>query len=441
MKSLKELLKENNHNALLAYIHEHEAYDFADEVDDLDDNELSELLQSLPDIEVAHLLEESDDEERLRIALMLDEHRFLMIINDMSDDDIVDILSDFNIGKRKKLLDQMKKEDRDIITGLLQYPDESAGGLMTTAYIALREERTVAEGLKRIVEIAPKTEQLQTIYVVDDKNNLCGSVDLRKLLTSPRTAKLLEIMSPHPISIEAEADQEEAAKLVARYDLNTLPVVTHGQLLGVITVDDIIDVIIQESDEDLLKLYGVNEEETLESTLFESVKMRLPWLLVNLLTAFLASSVVKLFEDTISQVVALSAIMTIISGMGGNAGSQTMSIVVRHLARETVNSTEGRRALFKEIFAGIINGAINGIVTSIVVYIIYHNVFLSLIVIVAMIGNMVVAGIFGFLVPVCLKMMHQDPAVASSIFVTTATDVLGFFIFLALAKLFLPLLI
>ena len=164
-------------------------------------------------------------------------------------------------------------------------------------------------------------------------------------------------------------------------------------------------------------------------------------MLVNLLTAFLASSVVKLFEDTISQVVALSAIMTIISGMGGNAGSQTMSIVVRHLARETVNSTEGRRALFKEIFAGIINGAINGIVTSIVVYIIYHNVFLSLIVIVAMIGNMVVAGIFGFLVPVCLKMMHQDPAVASSIFVTTATDVLGFFIFLALAKLFLPLLI
>ena len=243
------------------------------------------------------------------------------------------------------------------------------------------------------------------------------------------------------ITIDAMADQEEAAALVARYNLNALPVVSYGQLLGVITVDDIIDVIIEEYDEDMLRLAGANEEETVDSPLMDTVRMRLPWLLVNLVTAFLASLVVKLFESTIEQVVALSAIMTIVSGMGGNAGSQTMAIVVRHLSKERISAAEGRRDLAKEMVAGVINGAANGLVTGIVVYLIYHNAYLSLIVFAAMIGNMVIAGTFGFLVPVVLKSLHQDPAVASSIFVTTATDVLGFFLFLGLARVFLPLLV
>jgi magnesium transporter len=247
-------------------------------------------------------------------------------------------------------------------------------------------------------------------------------------------------MKANIISIGPYEDQEEAARLVARYDLNSLPVVSGDRLLGVITVDDIIDVIIDEYDEDMLLLAGANQEETLSSTLMTTVRMRLPWLLVNLLTAFLASLVVRVFEGTIEQVVALSAIMTIVSGMGGNAGSQTMAIVVRHLSKEGLAKGELLRALRKEILAGALDGLVNGVVTGVVVTVIYGNPWLSVVVLVAMMGNMVIAGASGLLVPVVLRQCGQDPAVASSIFVTTATDVLGFLFFLGLAQMMLPLL-
>ena len=242
------------------------------------------------------------------------------------------------------------------------------------------------------------------------------------------------------VSVDPYADQEEAANLVARYDLNSIPVVSGGQLLGVITVDDIIDVIIDEYDEDMLRLAGASSEESLDSPLFFSVRMRLPWLLVNLATAFLASFVVAAFEGTIERVAALAAIMTIVSGMGGNAGSQTMAIVVRYLSREGISGRETLTALVKEMLAGTINGAAVGMVTGVVVAGMYHNPYLSVIVLAAMVGNMVIAGTAGLLVPVALKACKQDPAVSSSIFVTTATDVLGFLLFLGLARMFLPLL-
>ena len=228
---------------------------------------------------------------------------------------------------------------------------------------------------------------------------------------------------------------------MAKYDINALPVVGAGVLLGVITVDDVIDVIIEEYDEDLLHLAGASAEETLATPLMGTVRMRLPWLLVNLVTAFAASLVVRAFEGTIEQVVALSAIMTVVSGMGGNAGSQTMAIVVRHLSKADVTHRELGLGLTKEAVAGAMDGAVNGLVTGAVVAFVYGNPFLSLVAFAAMVGNMVIAGVFGFLVPVVLKACRQDPAVASSIFVTTATDVLGFLLFLGLAQLALPLLL
>jgi magnesium transporter len=333
----------------------------------------------------------------------------------------------------------MKNSDRQIITNLLQYPEDSAGGLMTTDYIALREDFTVYDGLIKIREISPKTEMIETIYVINSARQLIGCIDLRKLLTAKRDTVIGTIMEDQVISVLPETDQEEAAHLVSRYDLNAIPVVSSSkQILGIITVDDVIDVIVEEYDEDMLQMAGVNAEENLESTWKESLRMRLPWLIVNLATAFLASFTVSLFQDTISKVVALSAVMTIISGMGGNAGTQTMSILVRALSQQDISWKDALRPLGKELVVGILNGAACGVVTSVVVYFMYHNIFLSLIVIMAMIGNLIVSAFFGFLVPVVLKKLHADPAVASSIFVTTATDVLGFFIFLGLASLFLP---
>ena len=214
-----------------------------------------------------------------------------------------------------------------------------------------------------------------------------------------------------------------------------------GSILGIITVDDIIDVIIEEYNDDILELGGVSSEENLNTTLTKSIRLRLPWLLVNLATAFLASLTVKAFEGTIAQVVALSATMTIVTGMGGNAASQTQSILVRQLSQDDISLKKYSKAFWKEIFLGLINGAINGLVTGVIVSLVYKNMFLGVIIFIAMIGNLIVAGVFGFLVPVVLKRLGVDPAVSSSIFVTTATDVLGFFIFLGLAQLFLPVLV
>ncbi|MDY2837036.1 MAG: magnesium transporter, partial [Bilifractor sp.] len=278
--------------------------------------------------------------------------------------------------------------------------------------------------------------------VTDRTHRLTGTVDLRDLLSSPGSKLIRDIMHDNVIYVTPEVDQEEVAKLVSRYDLQAIPVVSaKKQLLGIITVDDVIDVIIQEHDEDMLQMAGVSSEESLKTSLGQSIRFRLPWLLVNLATAFLASFTVKAFESTINKVVALSAIMTIVSGMGGNAGTQTMSVLVRELSHNKITFAEAMKGFFKEILLGIINGAANGLVTGVIVWLIYGNFYLGVIVFIAMIGNMIVAGVFGFLVPVVLDKIHADPAVASSIFVTTATDVLGFFIFLGLARLTLPLLL
>jgi magnesium transporter len=439
LKELRALIEEGDHEKLSTFIGLFQPIDFAEMVGELDDTETAGLCALLEEDELASLMEQAEDKERIRIAKTLNDERLLSAMEYMQKDDIVDMLGDFPIGRRKQVIRLMKNSDRQIITNLLQYPEDSAGGLMTTDYIALREDFTVYDGLIKIREISPKTEMIETIYVINSARQLIGCIDLRKLLTAKRDTVIGTIMEDQVISVLPETDQEEAAHLVSRYDLNAIPVVSSSkQILGIITVDDVIDVIVEEYDEDMLQMAGVNAEENLESTWKESLRMRLPWLIVNLATAFLASFTVSLFQDTISKVVALSAVMTIISGMGGNAGTQTMSILVRALAQQDISWKDALRPLGKELVVGILNGAACGVVTSVVVYFMYHNIFLSLIVIMAMIGNLIVSAFFGFLVPVVLKKLHADPAVASSIFVTTATDVLGFFIFLGLASLFLP---
>ena len=419
-----------------------EPIDFAQMAEDFDDDTLKRVLSLLSDENRAKVFEEAEDDFRLRMAKLTDNKSLLNTFEHMQKDDIVDLLGDFPTGRRKEVLDLMKTDDRQIITKLLNYPEDSAGGIMTTAYLSLNENLTISQGLQKIREIAPRTEVIETIYVTDAQHRLTGSLDLRELLSTAKTETIRSIMDPGVIYVTPEVDQEEVAKKVSRYDLNSIPVVNaKKQLLGIITVDDVIDVIIEEHDEDMLQMAGVSSEERLNTSLGQSIRFRLPWLLVNLATAFLASFTVKMFESTINKVVALSAIMTIVSGMGGNAGTQTMSVLVRELSHNKITAAEAVKGFFKEILLGIIDGAVNGVVTGVAVYFIYGNVYLGVNVLVAMIGNMIVAGVFGFLVPLVLDKIHADPAVASSIFVTTATDVLGFFIFLGLATIFMPLLL
>jgi magnesium transporter len=336
----------------------------------------------------------------------------------------------------------MKQDDALVVKNLLGYDKESAGGIMTTEYLLLNKNLTTTEALKKIKTIAPDTEIIDTIFVSDDSKKLVGSVDLRDILSSDDDKILEELMDDNIVKVTSDVDQEIVAQQVAKYDLTVIPVINkNGILIGIITVDDIIDVIEAENTEDLYKMHGVDEEERSDTTLMQSIKSRMPWMFINLATAFLATFTVAMFEDVIAQVAALAAAMPIVAGMGGNAGTQTLSIVIRGIALGEIDFKDNWKLLFKEAMVGIINGAATGLVTGFILYLMYGNYYLGMIIFFAMILNLLIAGMFGFLIPLSLQSLGIDPALASAIFLTTVTDVFGFFVFLGLARSFLIYLI
>ncbi|MDD4319919.1 MAG: magnesium transporter, partial [Acidaminococcaceae bacterium] len=269
------------------------------------DAELLYLCQLLKNEKLADILEHAEETLQIRLMRILDNNRIIKLMRFMSKDNIVDILGDMPVKNRKEIVRLMQFGEQKIIQELLGYAEDTAGGIMTTEYISFRQELTVAETLQKIREIAPKTEEINTIFVLNGMKQLVGTVALRDMLLAKDTAMLADIMHKNVISVEPEADQEEVARLVSKYDLPVIPVVSKRKgLLGIITVDDIIDVIVEEHTEDMLRLGGVSKEENIASSLLDSVRMRLPWLIVNLLTAFLAAFTVSMFESTISRVVA-----------------------------------------------------------------------------------------------------------------------------------------
>lgn len=416
--------------------------DIAKSLGDYEDNQIQKLCKNLNNEKLAMILEQADEDSQIRIMDYLTDSKALSIFKYMQKDDIVDILGILKVGRTKELMNLMKFGDRAIIKQLLGYRDDCAGGIMTTEYIALSGKLTIKEAFEKLKIISPRTEFIDTFFVTDITKKLIGTIDIRTMLSSDENEVLNNIADKNFKYVEPEVDQEEVALMASKYDLTVIPVLNKNKgLLGIITIDDILDVMEEEQTEDVLKMGGVAKEENLNTSLLESVKLRLPWLFVNLITAFLASLTIKSFEDVISQVVALSSIMSIVTGMGGNAGTQTVAIIIRNIAMGKVELKDAWHLIGKEILLGIIDGAGIGIITAIVVYLIYGNMYLGLIILLAMIGNLVVAGFSGLLIPLILNKLHIDPALSSSIFLTTATDVLGFFIFLSFAKIFLPFLV
>jgi len=416
--------------------------DIAEIFDIFEDHEIIKFYSMVDHEYMAKVFEELDDEIQIRLVELLDLKNIIKLFDFMANDDIADILGILRIDDKKKLLNLMKKGEYKDLETLLGYAEDSAGGIMTTEYIALKASLTTEEAINKIKKIGPKTEIIESIFVIDNFKKLIGIVDIRDILIAENEIKLEDIMEQNIISVTPEVDQEEVSLIVSKYDLEIIPVVSKkNKILGIITIDDIIDVIVEENTEDMLKMGGVSHEETVNSSFFMSVKRRLPWLFINLGTAFLAAFTVSLFEDVIMQVVALAAAMPIVAGMGGNSGTQTLSIVIRGIALGEVDIKEDLKYILKEIGLGIFNGAVLGLVTGAIIFYKYGNIYLSLIIFAAMIGNLVIAGMFGFSLPLILKKLGIDPALASAIFLTTATDVFGFFIFLGLAKIFLALLI
>lgn len=430
-KNIKEEWIEDNH-----------PIDIAEALSELEASEINNFTKLIETEDLADIFEESEKELQIDILKCKSSQEIIEIFSHMAADDITDILGLLPIQKRKKLLRHMKQDDALVVKNLLGYDKESAGGIMTTEYLLLNKNLTTTEALKKLKNIAPDTEIIDTIFISDDNKKLVGSVDLRDILSSDDNKILEELMDDNIVKVTADVDQEIVAQQVAKYDLTVIPVINNsGILIGIITVDDIIDVIEAENTEDLYKMHGVDEEESSDATLMQSVQSRLPWMFINLATAFLATFTVAIFEDVISQVVALAAAMPIVAGMGGNAGTQTLSIVIRGIALGEIDFKDNWKLLFKEAMVGIINGTATGLVTGLILYLMYGNYYLGLIIFLAMILNLLIAGMFGFLIPLSLQSLGIDPALASAIFVTTVTDVFGFFVFLGLAKTFLIYLI
>jgi len=387
------------------------------------------ILSELPEDLTKDLLEEISDD---RLAKM---------IARISPDDAVDLLGYLQEGRINQILEQLSPKERWELERLLLYEEDTAGGIMTTEYIALNHSILIEDAIKQLRE-KYHTEELSYIYVIDDLNNLIGILPLRQLIFTKTNQILHDVMIPDPIRVQTDTHQKEVARLVSTYDLLAIPVVTaDNKLVGVVTVDDIMDVLEEEATADIYHLANLDTDEHVSTPVPRSAGLRIPWLLINLATAILAALTVSLFEKTISQYVALAVMMPIIAGMGGNAGTQSLTVIVRGLALGELDFSTGLPAILKELALGLISGLVNGLVMGLIAYIWYRNFGLAVIMLIAMIANLIIAGAFGAIVPLFLKRFRLDPALGSSIFVTTATDVGGFFVFLGLATLFLHFLI
>ena len=438
-EQLEHVIQHGDVHDATALFDQYHSVDIDEVLEDLEPTDLQFFLFMLNAEQVANLIENADPDLQPKMTRFYSTKELIEIFSFMTNADVADLLGFMSTKRRKEVLNYMKASESDILKMILSYEDDSAARIMTTEFISLRQSLTVREALLKIKEIAPTTEIIESIFITDDLHRIQGIVNLRDILVAPGFKPLADLVENHPFFVYADQDQEEAANLIYKYDLKYLPVVNKNMaILGVITSDDIIDVMEEEHNEDILAMGGVSKDEEFDSNFFHSIKSRLPWLVINLVTAFMASAVVSMFESTISQVVALAAAMPIVTGMGGNAGNQALSIVLTSLARDEITLEDDLPLIIKEVGLGIFNGAIIGLIAGIVLYLKYHNVFLGLIILVAMILNMVIAGVVGFLLPLIFDKMKIDPAISSPIFLTTATDSCGFFIFLGLASVILP---
>ena len=381
----------------------------------------------------ARVLLELDGADLREVLDTLDDASVASICSSSAPDDAADLLDRLDEERRQRILALLGGTQSAKLESLLEGEEETAGALMNTDFLALDQEITVAQAIEAIRHY-PRKESFFYVYCTDTEGHLTGVLSLRNLILAEPTMRLRDMMVQTVVRVQIDSKPEEVAQIVSKYDLLSVPVVDlQNRLVGVVTVDDVIDVIQEQAEEDLLHLAGVAAEERVTTPAAMSFKMRFPWLAINLVTAFLASWVVSWFQGTIARWAALAVFMPIVAGMGGNAGTQTLTVFVRGLALGEIEWMNGWRAIWKEALVGLGNGVANGLLTTAVVGWWTGDWIIAGILFCAMVFNLVVAGIAGGLVPLGLRRFGFDPAIASSIFVTTFTDVCGFFSFLGLA--------
>lgn len=433
IQRMVDLVRRGELNLFVRRARDFEPADLADVLTELDERERVAVVEALPPEVSSQALVEMPEEAHAEDTLAaLAPERAAEIVEELEDDDAADILGELDPEKQERILSEV--EDRADVDRLLRYDEETAGGRMTSRVVTVRDTATAAEALDEIRRQAEEVDDFSQVFVVDSDRRLLGILPLKDLVISRPERQVGEIMAPADISVPPDLDQEAVARLMARYHLSNVPVVDGaGRLLGRVTVDDVIDVVEAETTEDLLQFGGVSADEELAARWTTAVRSRLPWLGVNLLTAFLAGGVVYFFQDTVRRTVILAVWMPVIAGMGGNAGTQALAVTVRRLALGLIPTHLFVRVVGKEVLVGVANGLAIGVVVGIVAGLLGEGVRLGLVVFLAMAGNLLVAGFAGAFIPVVLERLGVDPAIASSIFVTTFTDVCGFLLLLGLA--------
>ena len=432
---------------------------FSDKINNSDIQFINQTLKDLHPSDVANLIENLSYDTRVKlieiesfniapeifielnesiqgeVLKLLSINSIANIIKRLESDDSVSILENIEIDKKNLILDKLPPKDRFLLEEGLSYPEDSAARIMQREFTAIPSDWTVGQTIDYLRESNDLPQEFLEIFIVDNDFKPIGIVPSSRVLRTPREFKMNSIMREMPVLISVNMDKEEVGHTFENYNLVSAGVVNkNNKLVGMITADDVVTVVQEEAEEDILRLAGVGDEE-ITDTVFVKTKRRFNWLLINLATALLASWIISIFGAEIEKVVALAFLMPIVASMGGNAGMQTLAVTIRAIATKELSSSNINQIIGKEFFIGVLNGIIFAVITAVVVHLWFKQIDLSIIIAASMVLNMIVAGLFGILIPVTLKKMNIDPALASSVFVTTVTDVIGFLSFLGIGSL------
>lgn len=440
-ESIKELLADGRDDRLADMLADAHAADVSSVVRELPLDDQVRVFRLLSPEHAGDVLSELDDPTLLDLVRALDEQEVSRILDQMPSDQVVEVVEELPKEEAEKILDLMEEEKSEEVQELLEYDEGTAGRLMSTTLVAVHEGTTVAQAIDHIRKSASGDGAFY-LYVIDDHEHLVGLVPLHRLLTADPATPVRLIRDEDVESVSVDTDQEDVARLVERYNLREVPVVDSGhRLLGTISVDDVIDVIREEATEDIQRLGGVGGDETVLDPPRAVLLTRLVWRLINLGTACLAASVIGLFETSIQALATLAVFMPIVASMGGIGTTQTATVVVRGIALGDMTAGVLMRVLRKELWLAATTGLVTGLVVAAIAYLWKGQALLALLLGLALCLNMLVAAVVGTLVPIALKTFRVDPAIASSVIITTFTDVFGFFSFLGLATLLIRFLL
>jgi magnesium transporter len=434
LESVRGLIAAEEWSKLLAVVTSQHPADIAELALELERDERIALLDHLPTDLVGQLLEFVEDDDLREMIAGIGVEDLPAVLEEVEDDVAADVIQQLEPEDRAETLAALDRADE--VAELMRYEDESAGSIMSHGFVALNERISVQQAIDYLRVLRPPSDRVYYLYVIDEEKRLRGTVSVRDLIVSSPRAPLSEITNPDVHAVTADTDQEEVARTLQKYNLLAVPVVDEeNRLVGVTTADDLMDVLQEEATEDMYLMVGLAEAETVLSPVRESLRRRIPWLLVNLATAFAAALVIAPFEGTIARAAALAIFMPVIAGHAGNTGTQVATLVVRGLALNEVRMSDVGRIIRKELAFGLVHGALAGFLTALLALVIAFNPWLGLVVFLALVLNVIAAGVIGALIPLGLRRMGADPALGSSIWLTTVTDMLGFVMLLGFGAL------